>query len=223
MPKANELTDKIIGFFKGIGGLPIFGLPPSDTHEPTGIVLAGREAEETIDAWDNRANEIEREAGRIEDIVPQLKERIKEQDAKLKDAMFGLREAKQRYAEVKTPAAKQRWARRLVGTKSIIDYIKKSQALMRVNVERAEAAIDDARITGALLVEQIEDARLYYELNGQLRLIGSALAAAEDVSARTQGIEKDMEISLEGLAEASVKLSGADLIAAADKLIGGAK
>lgn len=187
---------------------------------PKGMVLEGREAEKTIEGWEEKIYKIEQQQERIKNTIPQMEERKDDLEDKIKSTSFEVAEAKKRFTEVKTPVAKERWARKLVLSNRLLEYQRESQNLMKLNILRAEASIEDALMIGRLLEEKITDAKIYFELNGQIRLIGNALAAAENVYDRTKSAEKDMEISMEGLEEITARLKGTDLVKEAEKLIG---
>lgn len=187
---------------------------------PRGKVLSGEQAEEVIEKWQGQVDEIKVEHGRIKNALPEMFDRKKSLENKIKTVSSELSEAKKKFLEVKTPVAKEKYARKLVLSNNLLSYLRDSLSLIKLNTQRAEASIEDALMIGRLLEEKITDAKLYYELNGQVRLIGNALAAAENVYDRTKSAEKDLEISMEGLEELTVKISGSDLLLKAEEIIG---
>lgn len=187
---------------------------------PRGAVIEGEEAQKVIDVWEDKLAVIEKKGEAMVNAVPLMQQRVREHVGKIKEIALELKEAKKHYSEVSTPIAKERWARRLVHASSTLDYLNEARNTMQVNIERGEAAIEDAQSIGRLLVEKITDARLYFQLNGQIRLVGNALAAAEKVYERSAAIEHDFEISAEGLEKMVTRYEGKDLIAEADKLLG---
>lgn len=187
---------------------------------PRGIVLKDEKAEELIESWEDKQVVVEEDAQRFANVVPSLHARIKEVDIEAKTEARNLAGIKKHYSGIKTPLTKRRWARRLVLSQKTLDHLKESQQLMRLNVDRAEAAIEDAKAIGRLLDHKIKDARLYYELNGQIRLLGSALAFAENIESQTGHIEKDVEVSVEGLESIVSKFDDEDLVRQADAIVG---
>lgn len=186
--------------------------------KPKGLVLKGDEARMTITKWEGEVRSIASDEYRIGEVVPKMKLRLTEIDENVKGAVSELKEARDRFREVKTPVAKRRWARRLVYATRTLEYLHNSKQLMKLNVERAEASIEDAKIIGRLIGEKVRDAKLYYELNGELRLVGEMLAAAEQIHDRTRGMEKEVEVSVEGLESLIQKMDDKKLMAEAERI-----
>lgn len=188
--------------------------------DPQGMVLAGEEAEQTIEKWQKEVRSIERDQDRIEDVVPEMKDRLVEIDEHIKGCSVELKEAKARFAEVKTPVAKRRWARRVVYNHRTLAYLRDSKQLMALNIERAQSSLEDATVIARLLAEKIRDAELYYKLNGQIRLIGNALASAEYIHDRSKSIEKDVELSVEGLEKLVESMDDTKMLQEAERIVG---
>ena len=191
--------------------------------DPRGVLLEGKKAEKVIAEWEAEVVNIETRRTTIMEAIPNMRDRKSDLNNRIKETAGELKDAKKRYLEVKTPVAKERWARKLVLTDKLHRYLRESQNLLKLNINRAEAGIEDAVMIGRLLEEKITDAKLYYDLNGQIRLVGHALAAAENLYDRTATVEKDLEVSLEGLEQLTTNLAGKDLLLEAESIVSGGK
>jgi hypothetical protein len=98
-------------------------------------------------------------------------------------------------------------------------YLRNSSQSLQATVERVRDAVEDSGIVHNMIKSRIEDAEIYRELNGGLRLVGKAL-----IEARTQHIMPEIEYqNLEFTMEALEKeLSGSDdsLLIEAETIVG---
>lgn len=150
---------------------------------------------------------------------PVVENRIREIKGILDKELTNLRYLKKKYSDVKRPVTKKKYAMMLVNSKKMVDYLNSSKSLMESNLERSMNAIEQSKSLGRLLYEQIKDARIYYEMSGQIRLVGQSLALVDSIHKKTSMFASELEVNMENLESALDEESEDNVLELADEIL----
>lgn len=189
--------------------------------KPKGEVIKGSDARGVIYKWEQKAEGLRSRASDIQETRTMIDTRLISIKNEIAQAIETKKEATKSYHSVKTKKAKERWARRIVSSHNLLTYLQQSQVTLRHNIDRAEVAIEDCRTFAQLIQAKARDAEIYYRLNGEIRLIGSAMALAETVDLKAQEYERDFEVGAEQTEDFINAAISKDPITAAEAILGG--
>ena len=187
--------------------------------EPRGELIVGVNAERVLEGWNQKVVALRTRAESIVETRSMIDKRLVEISDEIGEATANLMLAKKNYLERKTTTAKKRWARRVIHSHNLLKYLQESKISLKYNLSRSFEAVEDCRSLAYLIEAKMKDAEIYYRLNGHIRLIGSALAIVETVSLKTEELEKEYEVSLEGLATILDHGNEKTMIAEAESII----
>jgi uncharacterized protein YcgL (UPF0745 family) len=146
---------------------------------PEGKVFNGKKAEKVINEWKDEQQVVLKKQGSFIEVAKKTENRLRSMSKDIEASAKEVKAARKGFEGVTSGVAKARWARRLILATELHSYNRNSQQLLNSTVERVKDAIEDGRIVIQLINNQIKDAELYYQINGQVKLVGQALAAAK--------------------------------------------
>lgn len=164
---------------------------------PHGKVLEGAKALAVIKDWKEELGETKNRLVNFEQLSSMVATRRAELARDLPDTAEAVVEAKKAFRSAKKPALKAQRARRLILATQLHKYQRESQQLLDSTVDRVQAAIEDTQMVASLINNRVKDAEIYYQLNGQIKLVGQALAAATTQHALPEVEYRDYEYSME--------------------------
>lgn len=192
-------------------------------NKPEGKIFKGNKAQEIIDDWKEEQQLVLKKQGNFIAAAKKTEVRIKTLTTEVKSTANEVKKAHKGFSSVKTPVHKAKWGRRLILATELHTYVRESHQLLTATVERIKDAVEDGRLVIRLIDNQIKDAQMYYEINGQVQLVGKALAAARSQHVLPDIQYQNLEASIEQVeANLSVK-TDEEIIAEAEKLLEGEK
>lgn len=190
---------------------------------PEGKIFKGAKAQEIIDEWKGEQQLVLKKQGDFIAAAKRTENRVRVLTTEVKTASKEVNKAHKGFNSVKTPVHKARWGRRLILATELHSYVRESHQLLTATVERIKDAIEDGRLVVRLVDNQIKDAQMYYEINGQVQLVGKALAAARNQHAMPEMQYQDLEASIEQVEASLSAKSDEEIIAEAEKLLAAPK
>lgn len=166
---------------------------------PTGVTLTDNEAAYVIDGWKKEQKAVLAKRGDLIDVSENIDSRMKKLPAEIETTAKELRKAKGIYKKTKDPIAKRRWAKRVVTLGKYHNYLRTSNQTLAATVERVKDAVEDAQIVNKMILNRIEDAQIYRDLNGGLKLVGKALVEARTQHAMPEIEYQSLEFTMEQL------------------------
>lgn len=188
--------------------------------KPEGKIFSGNKAQEIIDDWKEEQQLVLKKQGNFIEAARRTETRLKEINKEFVSSAKEVKKAHANFQSVKTPVAKARWGRRLILATELHTYARESNQLLSSSVERIKDAIEDGRLVIRLIENQIKDAQMYYEINGQVKLIGKALAAAREHHIMPELQYQKLESSIENMELSLSDKSDEEIILEATKLLG---
>lgn len=185
---------------------------------PAGKIFKGERAEKIIADWKDEQQIVLRKQGSFIDAAKRVETRLVGLTGEISSAAKEVKKAHNSFETVKTPVAQARWARRLLLANELHTYTRTSHQMLSSAVERIKDAIEDGRLVVKMIDSQIKDAQLYYEINGQVQLVGKALAAARNQHIMPELQYQNLESSIEQV-EATLAAKSDDEIIAEAKLM----
>jgi len=186
---------------------------------PEGEIFSGEAAKDIIDEWKEEQQVILKRQGDFITAAKKTETRLRTLVGEVEDTSKDIKKAKDSYLSVTTPVTKARWGRRLILATELHTYVRESHQLLNSSVERIKEAVEDGRLVIRLVENQIKDAQLYYEINGQIQLVGKSLAAARQTHAMPELQYQNLEISIEEVEKSLNDKSDEEIILEASKLL----
>lgn len=185
------------------------------------LVLVGDRAKQELKSQNAMLIGIEEQSDAIQNAVPDMEDRIIDIDS-------GIVKTKQEIADTKRNITKEMrkadpdlassYNRQLILLNDKLDYLKEQKGGMSVALKKTKLVMREAQITGEILKEKIEDAKICYELSGQIKLVGNALSSFGKMANKEKGGIIDLGAKVEGLTKSINEIHGGRLMA-----IGGGK
>jgi hypothetical protein len=141
--------------------------------------------------------------------------------AQIKKAQSARSVAATTYRNTKDPIKKREWARRLVVADTTRKGLLDMKNRMTVTRERLEMIKGDIELQIVEAEAKVAETKAYAKAGNQLRLAGETLVSAR-TRAKNNAIEyTNLEISMEGAEKLINDADPQDLLAQADKILGG--
>lgn len=186
---------------------------------PDGKIFSGEKAKKVIDGWKDEQQLVLKKQGSFIETAKRTEKRVRVLGKEIEKSAKEVKAARKGFQSVKTPVHQARWARRLILATNLHSYNRESHQLLTSTVERIKDAIEDGRLVISLIDNQIKDAELYYQINGQVQLVGQALAAAKSRHVLPEVEYQKLETTIESV-EANLESQGPEqLIAQAERLL----
>lgn len=164
---------------------------------PIGKTLTGDSASGVISKWKKERTVAVREEKKFEQVAYMIENRLERLASDIPNTAKLVVKAKEGFRKTKDPQLKARAGRKLLLTSKLHQYQRESQLTLDATVDRVKAAIEDTKLVAKLIQNRVDDAEIYFQLNGQLKLVGKALAAANSQYAIPEVEYQNYEFSME--------------------------
>lgn len=186
---------------------------------PEGKIFKGANAKKIIDEWKDEQQIVLKKQGSFIKAAAATESRLKDLVKETSGTAREVKKAHGQYKQCKSPVAKARWGRRLILATELHTYVRESHQMLNSTVTRIKDAIEDGRLVIQLIDNQIKDAQMYYQIDGQVQLIGKALAAAKERHVMPEVQYQSLEISIEEVESTLSEKSDEEIIRQADRLL----
>jgi len=190
------------------------------------LVLYDDEAKIELRNQQKILNGIEEETDHIDDAIPKIKNRLNSIGQKVNRVNKEIADVELKISKASESGDQDlvaSYQRQLILLQDKLSYYSDSKKYLTESVGKYELVFKEARITGELLQERIEDARLCYELSGQIKLMGGALASFGKMANKSKSEPFDLGERIKGLQSSINEINGGRLMALTSGAIGGKK
>lgn len=185
-------------------------------HTPT---LTKAESGIIINKWEDESRTNEKNTNAMIRVSSQTTTQIQDISEKIDQVNSTLEDAKKLYARTRSDEQKIIIERRIVLAGETRDQLISSQKRLTEVVKRVKETVEDAHLAKLTLDSRTEEARIYRELEGGLKLVGQSLAHARQQHVITKDEHDKFETSMSSLDTKITTRSRASLSKSAQKYL----
>jgi chromosome segregation ATPase len=190
------------------------------------LVLYDQDAKQELRNQQKILDGIEIDTDNIDDSIPKIKTRlnsISQKEEKTKKEIDKTKELIEKYSENGDVEMLTSYQRQLILLQDKLEYYKGSKVYLSDSLMQSQLILREAQITGEILQERIEDAKLCFEMSGQIKVIGGALAAFGKMANKSKSEPFDLSQRIKGLKASINEIHGGRLMALEAGSTGGKK
>lgn len=188
-------------------------------RSPVGITLTNKESDLVIDGWESEIKDQDKSAKALVTVSQRTETQLKSIDKSILDTARTFKVAKGYFLKTKDPVKKDVWARRLVLAGRAHEQLRQTDKRLKATINRAKSAVEDAKLVKLMLQTRIDEARIYKEMNGGLKLVGQALVDARQEYSVYKPEYKNLEFNMEALEKTITKKDRKSIIEEAEKYL----
>lgn len=180
------------------------------------LVLRGDSAKWKIKDNKEILEGIEEKVDMVEDNVPKMKRRITEVEKKIvwtEEEMVTAKSILESGIDKTDPETYASYQRQVILLEDKLVYLKGSLESNTLALKKTQNVMAEAKLSGEILKERIEDAEISFKLSGQVVMIGNALSSFGKLARENHRV--DLGQTIEGLQESINEINGGRLLALA--------
>lgn len=145
---------------------------------PKSANLTTKESDVVIDGWKKQSQANLNTTSAMVTVSKKTETHLASVNRQVVEVLGTLEEAQKGFKGARSEAKKIVWARRVVLAGETHSQLIQSKKRMNDTIQQVKETIEDARLAKMMLDSRIEEAQIYRELNGGLKLVGESLSSA---------------------------------------------
>lgn len=183
------------------------------------LVLYGEDAEEKLNEQKDVLIGIDAETSQIENVIPSVERRISSIDTEIVTIKKEIEDTKRNITKEERkadPYLANSYKRQMVLLDERLVNLRETKTSLTGQVKKMKLTMKEAKIAGQILKDKIEDAKICYQMSGQIKLIGGALASVGKVANRTRTESSALDTKIDGLQKSIDEIFGGNVLALPD-------
>lgn len=148
-------------------------------RSPESVNLNNKESDFVIDGWTQQIDANTKTTSSMIAVSSKTERHLNTVNQKLEEVMAIVQEAQQGFKQARSTATKERWAKRLVMAGETHKQLVASRNRLEKTAVQVRETIEDANMAKLMLETRINEAKIYRQLNGGLKLMGESLDMAK--------------------------------------------
>lgn len=180
------------------------------------LVLYGEDAEEKLEQQENVLIGIDSEANKIENVVPSVERRISTIDSEIVAIKQEIADTKRNITKEERkadPYLANSYKRQMVLLDERLANLRETKTSLTSQVKKMKLTMKEAKIAGQILKDKIADAKICYQMSGQIKMIGGALAGFGKMANRTKNESSALDTKIDGLQKSIDEIFGGNVLA----------